>query len=795
MDEEHAIETPAAPKEVASSMASSPSVAITNGTYATTQTTDALTALSTNTPEDTPYIKRVSLESVQTPDHVHILALQRDETTPQHNIVVEPSSPTTTNSTNTHTTTHSPLIQSERDEVERLRREAARIKEEQARLEEEIRMAKLQKDRLEQYALTHAHPNAAEDDEDIEIYCENPIDVMSAITEEPRTLVLEKADVEVMSQITEARTEARHFHNGKRRKRWIGIVVFVLLLVAIAAIVGGVRSRQVKTQSASVAKDVGDSTSPTAFPTSGDTTSPTRVATLQRPIVIDMTDDDDDFITPVYEDDDDAEIVFPTPSPSVSSYYSSTSPSLSAMYARIVKIQSNNEAILNVFEVQVIDPSGGNVAFNKNATQSSTWEDNFASYAVDGADDTFSSTLLEERAWWQVDLEQMMPIENVTIMNYYCFDESDQGGCLGRLSNSTLVLIDEADAIVSTKEIRDTDGLLELTFHFDPRNSQSGAPSVSFGNPPSIRPNSSTSSPPSASPILTPSLTPTSAPIQVPTVSPTWAPITQLPSLVPSQSGLACPSDEGLLSIFFQFGTDPNQISWYVVDDCTGDVVAQCDLCYENADPYATSADHRCLPMAGYTFYFSDAAGDVWPTDSGFSVVFDGDYQYVQGSGTTLEITSLSFGGGGSACPTVSPTSKSSALSTTLDKLPFPYSYPYARFTQWEMLADQFIIYAESLGYNSYLWNNPNSYDLEYNYVFASLNSTQQQAITDIGLSEEQWDCFMNHYESYGWESLPDHALQALIDLGWSQCVWDREPNCSTTTPASEGSNWRLNYY
>ena len=100
-------------------------------------------------------------------------------------------------------------------------------------------------------------------------------------------------------------------------------------------------------------------------------------------------------------------------------------------------------------------------------------------------------------------------------------------------------------------------------------------------------------------------------------------------------------------------------------------------------------------------------------------------------------------------------------------------------------------MYAESLGYNSYFWDNPNSYDLEYNYVFSSLNSTQQQAIADLGLSEEQWDCFMNHYESYRWDSLPDYALEALIVLGWSQCVWDSEPDCSDSTPASESSNWR----
>ncbi|KAL7522316.1 hypothetical protein ACHAWX_007006 [Stephanocyclus meneghinianus] len=780
MDEEHGVES-VKPKDTApdaaSCSASAPTVAITNGTARNTQNTDSLSALSSDTPEKTRYNKQLSIESIATPEHVHILALEGEDT-PQP---TAPSSPLTNDSTGAS----SPIL-TEQEEVERLRREAARIKREQARLEEEIRLAKLQKDELEQYALAHAQ-SAAE--EDIEIYCENPIEVMSAITEEPRTIVLEKKDVEVMSQITEARTDARHFReSNKNKRRWVAAIIIVIMLAGIAAIVGGVQSRNMKKQSASVASedvklvanDAVTSITPTAFPTRD--TNVGNVAPV-KPDLIDETDDDHVSVTmpSLSVNSDDAETVSPTPSPSVSS--DSTPPSFDAIFARTVKIQTNSETILNVFEVEVFNSDGINVAANKNTTQSSTWQGQFASYAVDENQTTYSSTLKENRAWWQVDLEEMTLIESVTIFNFYCIYESDPLECSARLSNSTLLLTDDDDVVVASKQIGYTGGRLELTFYFQPMQSQSGTPSISLASPPPVIPNISPTISPSARPVRLPTI----APIQEPILPPTLAPITQLPSISPPQ--LICSEEEGDFSVFFTFGEDPTQISWYVFDDCTGNETYSCELCYVN-EVHNSSVRHRCLPLARYTFYFSDSAGGVWPYGTGFTVIFNGESQSVQGSGVSLEDQYLTLGGNGSACPTVSPTSQTSAVPTTFDKLPFPYPFPYTRFTPWDMLEDKYIFYAESLGYNSTLWDKPYSYDLEYN-VFGSLDSMQQQDVTNLGLSEDQWDCFINHYESYRWDTLPDHALEAAIVLGWSQCVWDKETDCSAGRPASETSNWR----
>jgi hypothetical protein len=58
-------------------------------------------------------------------------------------------------------------------------------------------------------------------------------------------------------------------------------------------------------------------------------------------------------------------------------------------------------------------------------------------------------------------------------------------------------------------------------------------------------------------------------------------------------------------------------------------------------------------------------------------------------------------------------------------------------------------------------------------------------------MDENQWDCFMRHYENQSWDYLPDHAREALIGLGWVQCSWDKEPDCLVDAPDSETSNWR----
>lgn len=569
-------------------------------------TTDAAKTVDLSTAEASTdeYTKKVSIEtsSVATPEPVHMLGQV-------------PASPTST---------ASPSVNSAAaEEVERLRREAEEIKAEQQRLEEEIRQAKLKKEEL---AKEVKFMNLNEEDEDhIEIFCENPIDVMSAITEDHRTLHLNH-DVEVMSQITEARTEARHFSDLRKKKKWMIIFACIVVFVVIAGFVGGVMSSRNGVRGGDDPSGLEGESGASNANGSKPTAAPT-IYQASGPAIIDITDDD----------------IFPTLSPTQSSG-SSNSPSYNTIYASKVKIQPNNEAILNVFEVQVFDTTGVNVAIGKNASQSSTFDNNYAAYAVDGLDDTFSSTLSEENAWLLIDLGESTPVESITIKNYWCFDETDQGNCLARLYNSTLQLLGNDDTILATKDIGDTTGWPELEFTFDEDET------------------TETSAPPAES---SQSAVHNKVPTNLPSLSPVQSILvsTQQPSSTPTIYDPSCASDEGLFTLFLQFGADPSQFIWAVLEECTQDIAISCNQCYQGYEPYSSAVSHKCLALDKlYTFYLEDPAGDVWPSDSGFTLSFNGNAQSMSGNGGSMPETAINFGDG-APCPSSAPTAQSSTVS------------------------------------------------------------------------------------------------------------------------------------
>jgi hypothetical protein len=134
-------------------------------------------------------------------------------------------------------------------------------------------------------------------------------------------------------------------------------------------------------------------------------------------------------------------------------------PSVSCL-AKKIKLQSTSSTALHMFEVNVF--SGGlNVAKNKVASQSSTFNDNEIKFgagrAVDGHNQTFSHTALLENSWWEVDLQSMVNVESVNVLNRYCgWDTSDPHGCLCRLSGALVQLIDDNGVVLSTSVLGDT---------------------------------------------------------------------------------------------------------------------------------------------------------------------------------------------------------------------------------------------------------------------------------------------------------------------------------------------------
>eukprot|EP00956_Cyclotella_meneghiniana_P011821 scaffold16627_cov93-Cyclotella_meneghiniana.AAC.3 len=133
-----------------------------------------------------------------------------------------------------------------------------------------------------------------------------------------------------------------------------------------------------------------------------------------------------------------------------------------------IKIEATSNEAIQVFEVQVLSENI-NVALGKTATQSSTFgsnNDKFgANNAVDGDLDTFIHTE-RTNSWWMVDLGALFSVESIHILNRWCKDSSDPHGCLCRLSNASVSLLDEDNDTVAAFSTNDTCGTPEVDISF-----------------------------------------------------------------------------------------------------------------------------------------------------------------------------------------------------------------------------------------------------------------------------------------------------------------------------------------
>jgi hypothetical protein len=123
-----------------------------------------------------------------------------------------------------------------------------------------------------------------------------------------------------------------------------------------------------------------------------------------------------------------------------------------------------------MFEVQVVS-SGSNVAFGKDATQSSDFKGNAkfgASKSIDGQTGTFSHTHTGRgcNVWWEVDLGGLFPIE-FKIVNRFCGDSHDSTGCLCHLSYAAVSLLDDDGKLVDAKLMGNTCQVLEVESSFE----------------------------------------------------------------------------------------------------------------------------------------------------------------------------------------------------------------------------------------------------------------------------------------------------------------------------------------
>jgi len=117
----------------------------------------------------------------------------------------------------------------------------------------------------------------------------------------------------------------------------------------------------------------------------------------------------------------------------------------------------------------------------------------------------------------------------------------------------------------------------------------------------------------------------------------------------------------------------------------------------------------------------------------------------------------------------------------------YPITKPSGRFVPWEDIDETLQVQLEqSLGYTELTWNVLRLAPVEQK-GWHEFMYFEKDTATSLGLGEKSWDCWMNHYDSYGWSDLVKKGPDVhYAGLGWTEGMWDGGDD----PPASEGKSW-----
>ena len=117
----------------------------------------------------------------------------------------------------------------------------------------------------------------------------------------------------------------------------------------------------------------------------------------------------------------------------------------------------------------------------------------------------------------------------------------------------------------------------------------------------------------------------------------------------------------------------------------------------------------------------------------------------------------------------------------------FPYARPEFRYTPFQKLdqTSQNIALAK-LGYTEQTWNVHRLASIEKR-GWDGLTSDQLDGAIQLGFTENTWDCFVNHYEFYDWQTIVEKAVHThYMELGWDEDSWGGDEDA----PDTEGKWW-----
>jgi hypothetical protein len=139
--------------------------------------------------------------------------------------------------------------------------------------------------------------------------------------------------------------------------------------------------------------------------------------------------------------------------------------------------------------------------------------------------------------------------------------------------------------------------------------------------------------------------------------------------------------------------------------------------------------------------------------------------------------------------PSISPTQAPNTPSPTDGPFRGPaedIEYPRYRYIAWELLDDATKQAGEDFSYQKGTWNTPGTNEIEISgwYIF---DSEQIGLLVDIGFSEDVWDCHVNHHEDYEWNELEYIDVARHWEaLGWNETSWDGDID----DPESADNSW-----
>ncbi|KAL3941478.1 MAG: hypothetical protein SGBAC_004166 [Bacillariaceae sp.] len=97
--------------------------------------------------------------------------------------------------------------------------------------------------------------------------------------------------------------------------------------------------------------------------------------------------------------------------------------------------------------------------------------------------------------------------------------------------------------------------------------------------------------------------------------------------------------------------------------------------------------------------------------------------------------------------------------------------FPEIRYRQYRWLSDQDREKVSEAGYiTADDWDQPLSAVIEH-IPFKDLGILQPK-IAALGLSQEQWDCYINNYSGYKWDQLSSELQIHAVALGWTPTTW-----------------------